>query len=442
MKTGLKFIYGSLICGLMVFNVQAATLMQAYEAALEHDAALKAARASLEAGRERLPQAKAQLLPQITANWERNQNDLTTTPLKTTTPSSQQGYFSQRTSITLVQPLLSYPKFYQLQQARSLVREAEQTYEQQLGKLMLKSISAYIESLYAVQQLQVAEGQSVRLKTQLEAARKLFAAGAGTRTDIDEVQVQLAKNQAEVIEAQQYVTYARKQLAMITGRDEQALQNIRGDALDRLTMCQQDLVECTERAMQNNPELKALQQRVNAARIEVSKANSGHLPTVNGVIGWSDSSNDSVNSLNNRYENRSVGLQLNIPIYQGGAVQSVTRQALAELEIQQFTLEDRRRQIALEVFKEFRGVSEGNARLKAQLEALQAAERLLDSTQKSRKAGVRSFLDELNAQKQLDIVRRDVFQARLVSVLAWLRLQTLLGRVPDDIVRELALVSE
>jgi outer membrane protein TolC len=146
--------------------------------------------------------------------------------------------------------------------------------------------------------------------------------------------------------------------------------------------------------------------------------------------------------LNNRFENRYVGLQINIPIYQGGAVQSVTRQALAELEIQQFTLEDRRRQIGLEVFKEFRGVSDGYARLKAQLEALQAAERLLDSTQKSRKAGVRSFLDELNAQKQLDIVRRDVFQARLVCVLAWLRLQTLLGRAPDDIVRELALVSE
>jgi len=442
MKTRVKILCSLLSCSWMALSAQATTLMEVYESALEYDASLKAARASLDAGRERLPQAKAQLLPQITANWERNQNDLTTTPLKNTTSPSQQAYASHRTSITLVQPLLSYPKFYQLEQARSLVQEAEQTYEQQLGKVMLKSTSAYIESLFAVQQLQVAESQTARLTTQLVAARKLLTAGVGTRTDIDEVQVQLAKNQAEVIEARQYVTYARKQLAMIIGREEQARQNIREDALERLTMCQQDLVECTERAMQNNPELKALQQRVNAARLEVSKSNSGHLPTINGVIGWSDSANDSVYSLNNRYENRSVGVQLNIPIYQGGAVQSVTRQALAELEIQSFTLEDRRRQIALEIFKEFRGVSEGNARLKAQLEALQAAERLLDSTQKSRKAGVRSFLDELNAQKQLDIVQRDVSQARLASVLAWLRLQVLLGREPDDIVRELVLVSE
>jgi outer membrane protein, protease secretion system len=442
MKTRAKIIYRLFICGLIGVNAQASTLMDVYESALEYDASLKAARASLDSGRERLPQAKAQLLPQITANWERNQNDLTTTPLKTTTPPGQQAYFSHRTTITLVQPLLSYPKFYQLEQARSLVQEAELTYEQQLGKVMLKSTSAYIESLFALQQLQVAESQAVRLTTQLEAALKLLAAGVGTRTDIDEVQVQLAKNQADVIEARQYVTYARKQLAMIIGREEQARQKLREDALERLTMCQQDLVECTERAMQNNPELKALQQRINAARLEVSKANSGHLPTINGVIGWSDSANDSVYSLNNRYENRSVGVQLNIPIYQGGAVQSVTRQALAELEVQNFTLEDKRRQIALEIFKEFRGVSEGSARLRAQVEALQAAERLLDSTKKSRKAGVRSFLDELNAQKQLDIAQRDVYQARLVSVLAWLRLQILLGRAPDEVVRELALVSE
>jgi outer membrane protein/protease secretion system outer membrane protein len=120
-------------------------------------------------------------------------------------------------------------------------------------------------------------------------------------------------------------------------------------------------------------------------------------------------------------------LQLNIPIYSGGYVNSTIRQAVAEQTRTEESLEALRRDLGVRVHKEYRGVSEGVMRVRALEQAARSAEQMMKSTQMSQKAGSRTQLDVLNAQQQYTLALRDLAQARLVYLLSKVRLSSLVG---------------
>jgi outer membrane protein/protease secretion system outer membrane protein len=131
--------------------------------------------------------------------------------------------------------------------------------------------------------------------------------------------------------------------------------------------------------------------------------------------------------LNSRFENKAIGFQMSVPLYQGGAVSSQVRQAVAEKTRVEESLESLRRDLNLRVHKEYRGVTEGLLRILALEQALRSSTQLLDSTQKSQRAGVRTMLDVLNAEQQLLTVNRDLIQARYAYLMSRLRLSSLAG---------------
>jgi outer membrane protein/protease secretion system outer membrane protein len=181
-------------------------------------------------------------------------------------------------------------------------------------------------------------------------------------------------------------------------------------------------------AQANSPEIHSLIARRDAADKEISKAKSGHLPTLDGVLQWSDSSNENITRLNSRFVTSSVGVQLVIPLYQGGYVNSVVRQALAEKDRVEETLEATRRDLRLRVHKEYRGVTEGAMKISALEQAVRSAEQLVVSTGNSSRAGVRTLLDVLMAQQQLAMAKRDLAQSRYSYLMSRLRLNVLVGK--------------
>ena len=183
----------------------------------------------------------------------------------------------------------------------------------------------------------------------------------------------------------------------------------------------------TTKAEQNSPEIKALQARLEAARKEVSKAQAGHMPTLDAVAQWSNSGSENTTRINSRYENKTWGFQLNVPIYSGGYVNSAIRQAVAEQTRAEESLEALRRDLGVRVHKEYRGVSEGVMRVRALEQASRSADQMLKSTQMSLKAGSRTQLDVLNAQQQYTLALRDLAQARYVYLMSKVRLASLAG---------------
>ena len=127
------------------------------------------------------------------------------------------------------------------------------------------------------------------------------------------------------------------------------------------------------------------------------------------------------------YYNRSIGLQLNVPIYSGGYVTSVQRQAAAQLLNAQSLLDAGLQELGLKVQKEYRGIVEGTAKLRALEQAASSARVALDSTRKSYQAGVRTLLNVLDADQDLKTSERNLVQARYTYILSRIRLAALLG---------------
>ena len=404
-------------------------LKQVYQAALEQDATIRASRAAADSGRERLPQARAGLLPQISASAGRNNNNLdTTAPNILGTPvTTNDKYLSDNKTVQLRQPLVNMQRWLQFQQAKFVVEEVEANLDRDLQNLVVRVAGAYFEALMADEQLDLVLAQKKTYTALVDAAKKGLAAGSGTRTDIDDAQSRLDMAAAQELEARQNQDLARRQLQLLVNQPVNQIAKLNVAALQLSAPMPANLDEWTRKAEQASPEVRAMQARLEAARHEVSKAQAGHLPTLDAVAQWSNSGSENITRVNSRYENKTIGVQLNIPLYSGGYVNSTIRQAVAEQVRAEESLEALRRDLGVRVHKEYRGVSEGVMRVRALEQAARSAEQMMKSTQMSLVAGSRTQLDVLNAQQQYTLALRDLAQARLVYLLSKVRLASLVG---------------
>ena len=420
------------LCGLASCVLAAPAVMdlrQIYQAASEQDATVRAARAAADVGRERLPQAKAQLLPTVTANVGKNTNDLNTTApnLLGQATTTNDKYLSDNRTLQLRQPLVNMQRWLQFEQAKSLVNEAEATLDREYQNLVVRVAGAYFETLMADEQLDLVLAQKATYTALVDAAKKGLSAGSGTRTDIDDAQSRLDMAMAQELEARQNQDLTRRQLQLLVNQPVMAIAKLNVPALKLNSPQPASLDDWTVKAEQNSPEIKALQARLEAARQEVKKAQAGHFPTLDAVAQWSNSGSENITRINSRYENKSIGLQLNVPIFSGGYVNSTIRQAVAEQTRAEESLEALRRDLGVRVHREYRGVSEGVMRVRALEQAVRSTEQMMKSTQMSLKAGSRTQLDVLNAQQQYTLAMRDLAQARYVYLMSKVKLASLVG---------------
>ena len=419
----------------MTVSAQSSALdfKQVYQAALEQDATIRASRAAADSGRERLPQARAGLLPQVSASAGRNFNSLDTTSpnILGELGTINDRYFSDNKSLQLRQPLVNMQRWLQFEQAKSMVAETEATLDRDLQNLVVRVAGAYFEYLMSDEQLELVLAQKKMYTSLVDAAKKGIAAGSGTRTDIDDAQARLDMASAQELEARQNQDQTRRQLEVLINQPVASVAKLNVPALKLVGPVPASLDEWTSRAEKNSPEIKAMQARLEAARREVSKSQAGHLPTLDAVAQWSNSGSENITRINSRYENKSIGLQLNVPLFSGGYVNSTIRQAVAEQTRAEETLEALRRDLGVRVHKEFRGVSEGVMRVRALEQAVRSADQMMKSTQMSFKAGSRTQLDVLNAQQQYTMALRDLAQARFVYLMSKVKLASLAG---DDAV--------
>ena len=406
---------------------------QVYQAALEQDASIRASRAAADSGRERLPQARAGLMPQVSANAGRNFNDLNSTSpnILGELTTTNDKYFSDTKAVQLRQPLVNMQRWQQFEQAKFLVAESEATLDRDLQNLVVRVAGAYFEYLMADEQLELVLAQKKMYTALVDAAKKGLTAGSGTRTDIDDAQARLDMASAQELEARQNQDQTRRQLEVLINQPVGSVAKLNVPALKLVGPQPANLDDWTLKAEKISPEMKAMQARLDAARREVSKSQAGHLPTLDAIAQWSNSGSENITRINSRYENKSIGLQLNVPLYSGGYVNSTIRQAVAEQTRAEESLEALRRDLGVRVHKEYRGVSEGVMRVRALEQAVRSAQQMLMSTQMSLKAGSRTQLDVLNAQQQYTLALRDLAQARLIYLMSKVKLASLAG---DDAV--------
>lgn len=405
----------------------------AYEAALQHDATILAERAAAQAAQERLPQALSQRRPSLSLSAGQNRNHLEsqTANMLGQRSVSERYYDSNNAALQLRQPLYRPAVLAQIKQARAQVQDADAVLDVNENDLLERVAQAYFDALLGQVQLDLASAQKTAFAAQLQSAQKGFAAGVGMRTDVDEAQARMDLAHAQVLQAQQALDLARRRLALLLGVPVAQLVQLADLDTQRFapsapvpTSAEQWIALAEE----SSPQLQALRARLRAAQAEVDKAQAGHKPTLDVVATVSRSDSDSVTSINTVYKQKYVGVQLNVPLYSGGYVSSTVRQALAEVQRMQQTLEAAQRDLSNQVYEQFSAMTEGVLRIAALEQAVRSAQQALLSSQKSLQAGARTTVDVLNAEQQLTVAQRDLAQARYGYVLAHLKLQMLAGQ--------------
>lgn len=411
-------------------HAAAIDLLQCYELALQNDPAFLAARATADSGREALSLAHAQLLPNISINAARNRIVLDRTP---STVREPEEYFSSNVNLSVRQTLYRKPQFAQRAQAEAQVQATEADFDKAGQSLATRVAAAYFDVLYADDHHVLLIAQKDALEAQLAAAKRAFALGQGTRTDLDETEARLDLVQAQMLQARQQSQYARQQLANLIARPVEKLARLDGARI-RLESPPLPLQDWVARAEADSPELRAQRARVQASEQEVEKARGGHYPTLDLVAQRSLSQSENIQFPETRYSSSQIGLQLVLPLYAGGYVDASVRQSLANLERDRQQYEQGRRTLGLQVRKEYQNVAEGIATVKALERALQSAQQRVHSTLKGIQAGTRTTLDWLDALQQQSRTGQDLALARYQYLLAELKLLELTGGLKlDDI---------
>lgn len=421
-----------LVSPLLASPLLAADLMQVYRDAQDNDPTFAAARATLDAGREKTPQARAGLLPSLTLSgntvWNENEYSYKSQPAFNGEPR----YNSNGYQLTLSQPLFRWQNWVGYDQSKIQVAQAEANFAQARQDLILRVAQAYFDVLYANENLTAVQANKESIAQQLELAKKSFEVGSATITDTHEAQARYDLAQAQEIAAESDLEVRKRSLQAILGKEPGLLAELRkGAELQRPQP--DDMNAWVAAAEKDSLAVQVQQANADIAAREVDRQRAGHYPTIDLVANYGHAktlASTSFGQVENDYQN--AGIQLNIPLFSGGLTASRQREASANRAASLSALEGTRRGAALSARQYYLGVANGLAQVKALKAALVSSQSALASNKLGYEVGVRINIDVLNAENQVYVTRRDLAKATLDTLMAQLKLKAATGALGDD----------
>ncbi|MBI5429799.1 MAG: TolC family outer membrane protein [Nitrosomonadales bacterium] len=414
---------------------QAADLLETFHAAQSNDPVFAAARASLQAGQEKLSQGRSVLMPTVNLSASSTFNDQTIDYRPATPPLFTGGtarYNSSGFGVTLVQPLFRQQNWQVYTESDLLVAQAEAQFKIAEQDLILRVAQAYFDVLIAQDSLQLVSAQKNAISEQLGQAKRNFEVGSATITDTLEAQARYDLTGAQEIAAQNNLEIRRRALQQLINAMPQELKPL-GREFKLEGPQPADMEKWVDAAQMNSLQLAIAQAGAELAEKEVARNRGGHYPTVDLVANYSkNSANGGSFGLGSDSTSKSVGVQLNMPLFQGGAVNSRWREAGANRERAQQELENARRSVATQTRQAYLGVVSGIAQVQALQQALTSSESVLEASKLGQEVGVRTNLDVLNAQQQLYSTRRDLYQAQYNYLVSQLRLKAAVGSLSEE----------
>ncbi len=419
-------------------HAAAEDLLQAYRDAQRYDAVYAAARHTLDAGRERLPQGRALILPtlNLTGNATRSR-----TESESHDPALQPSFVRNPRSVgytlTLAQPIFRPQNWLQYRQAEFQVAQAEASFGQAGQDLIVRVAQAYFDALAAQDTLALVRAQKAAISEQLAQAKRNFEVGTATITDTHEAQARFDLISAQEIAALNDRENKRRALQLITGKEYQELKPLRGEV--KLSPPNPNNMETwVELAEKQSYPVQIQQAAAEVAALEAKRASAGHLPTLDAVAtyGQTDQSASTTSNVGSDITASSIGLQLALPLFQGGAISSREREAAALSLRAMEDLENARRTAALTSRQTYLTVINGIAQIGALEQARVSSQSALDSNKLGYEVGVRINIDVLNAQQQLFSTERDLAVARYNTITNQLRLKAAAGSLREEDLEE------
>lgn len=410
-------------------QAQPIKLMDVYQQALAHDATLASALSTNRAAQEIIEQGKALYRP--TVNFNAEANTLKSSFHYLSTSSTDRSQFENyRYGVDARQPIFRQQNLIQIDQATTQVSIADKQLNVAQQALMLRTTQAYFDVLMAQDRIDLIVAQKTAIAGQLAQAQANFDLGSATITDANEAQARYDLAVAQEIAALNELEIAKHAVQAITGQLPQRLANVKLQL--KANEMGLSMASWQELAILNNLNIQIQQDTAKLAEQEIARNQAGHLPTLDAVASYTNSyANGTVSRFGagNELQIGSIGLQLQIPLYEGGAVSSRVRQAQLNKQRALDDLTAVRRQTELDTQRAYLNLSTSIAQLRAFDQAVISSQSQLDATQLGYQVGVRTSVDVLNAQQQFFSAKRDVAQARYNYLINIIRLKAAAGVV-------------
>ncbi|MBK5931403.1 type I secretion protein TolC [Halochromatium salexigens] len=417
---------------LLPSQARAEDLLQIYDLAVRSDPTLREAEQTFYASREAKPQARALLLPNfgVSGSVDYNAVDSSGQNLNFTDGNRSDTFETTNLAASVSQSVYNRGDWIRLSQSDDTIARAEAEFQNAEIDLMVRTTEAYFEVLRASDLVRVQEALVTADERQLEQSKQRFEVGLVAITDVNDNQAAFDRSRAELITAKNELNNAWEALRRIVGPVSVPLARL-GDRLPLTPPEPNDINVWAETALANNYGIAAAKAAAEAARKDIEIQRSGYYPSVDVQAGYDVSRTG--REFGTDTDSGFIGLNVNIPLYQGGAVASSTRQAGHQFRASQDRLDQQRRAVMNQVKDAFRGILSSISDVKARQAAIVSARSSLESTEAGLEVGTRTQVDVLNAQRNLFQAEFDYLSARYDYILNGIRLHQATSTLTRDV---------
>jgi outer membrane protein len=437
-------------------------LIEVYKRALQNDPIIREAEANRLATLENKPQARAELLPQLTgsAALQETDSDVTSTqPFPVDPDDESRGEIpvtgtrfednvrTTRYSMRLTQSVFRWDQWLALKRADKQVAQAEIEFKAAQQDLLARTAQRYFDVLAAEDTLEAAQATLDAFTRQLEQADKRFEVGLIAITDVQEARAARDQASAAVIAAKRTLATSREFLRELTGETFGDLAEPSADMPLRTP------VPATEEAwvkaaLEQNLQLISARLETDIAKEDIGIARSGHLPSIDIVAESSRSEDEDGFGRSVRGGVRSahfpegevnsdvIGLQLTIPIFSGGATQSVVRQRVYLHRAARERSERTARETERAARDAYLGVLSEMSRVQALRQAVQSSQTALQATEAGFEVGTRTTVDVLESRRNLFDAQTTYARSRYDYIINLLNLKIATGNLSESDLQE------
>ena len=415
-KTGLSLLL------LFSSSLSAQNLLDTYHLALQNDPVLRQSLANKMAVGENKDQSIARLLPSVNfnastgMNWSKQESRFNNAIGQPTKNSFGDSSFT----IDLVQPVFHWDMWVQLSQSEKQVAQAEASYLAEQQNLILKTTEAYFAVLAAQDDLTFSLSEQKTIARQLEQAQQRFEVGLIAITDVYEAQAGYDQSRSDVIAAENTVENSKEALTQIIGYYSSPLHAL-GEALPLPKPTPTNINEWNTQALNQNLNILVAKSESEISQDNIETQRSGHYPRLDivGQFGMDDTSGN----LWSRGNTESIGLQLNVPLFEGGQVSSRTRQAEHQYTQARERLIATQRAVTKEVKDAYRGVLSSISQVEALKSAVVSGKSALEATEAGFEVGTRTMVDVLTSTRNYTNAQSRYAKSRYAYLINSIRLK-------------------
>jgi len=426
----------ALIIGLITTPVYSENLLQVYQHAKANDAQLKISEAGFLAALEAKPQVISGLKPQVAVRANSTYGLNYTS--RALSKDDGSAFFNLGYDLTLSKSLINKQLDAQIEQVDASILQSKATLESDRQDLIIRVGEAYFEYLNAKETLEFRKSETVAIGKQLNQAKAFFEAGRSAITDVKEAQARFDLANAQISVANQQIDVANENLRAITTRYYKNLQGA-SDKIPLLIPAPNNIESWAKVAVANSKSLIAAKYGVDIAQSNVDIQRAARKPVVNIIAAHGTSSTFGDDTVDRDSIDGSIGLQLSMPILDGGNISSRVRQSRLQLQQARQQLELQKRLAVQQSRAAYLTIVSGLAQVKALRQALNSTQAASDATQAGFEAGTRTAIDVLVSLRETFSARRDYSTARYAFLLNTLRLKQAVGTLTES---DLAAVSK